>query len=160
MTHPTHGHGLMVYNSILALLSVLNPTTICPQIDYPGKEVGFVTDPSVDEASGLAASQINHDVFWTLNDSDGPSCVYALAMNGTLLYTLCLEGALNFDWEAVSIAPCDSKYVNTKFEYFIFTSSPNGLTNCEFRLPNFNEIFYHQNESRLFLSFCFLRPNI
>jgi len=109
MTHPTHGHGLMVYNSILALLSVLNPTTICPQIDYPGKEVGFVTDPSVDEASGLAASQINHDVFWTLNDSDGPSCVYALAINGTLLYTLCLEGALNFDWEAVSIAPCDSK---------------------------------------------------
>ena len=77
-------------------------------------EVGFVTDPSVNEASGLVMSQINKDVFWTLNDSadddsDGPSCVYALAVNGTLLYTLCLEGASNYDWEAISIAPCDSR---------------------------------------------------
>ena len=98
----------MVYSTILSLLSVLSPMKICPQVDYPGKEVGFVTDPTVDEASGLAVSQINHDVFWTLNDSDGPSCVYALAMNGTLLHTLCLDGAQNFDWEAIVVAPCYS----------------------------------------------------
>ena len=136
MTHPAHGHGLMVYNSILALLSVLNPTSICPQVDYPGKEVGLVTDPSVDEASGLAASQINHDVFCTLNDSDGPSCVYALAINGTLLYTLCLEGALNFDWEAVSIAPCDSKYVilNSNVFYIPAQLMVSRITNTDFRI--------------------------
>ena len=98
----------MVYGNILTLLSVLSPMKTCPQVDYPGKEVGLVTDPNVNEASGMAASQINHDLFWTLNDSDGPSCVYALAINGTLIHTLCLEGAINFDWEAISIAPCYS----------------------------------------------------
>ena len=98
----------MVNHNILSLVSVLSTARTCPQVDYPRKEVGFVTDPNVDEASGMAASRINPDVFWTLNDSDGPSCVYALAMNGTLLHTLCLNGAKNFDWEAISIAPCYS----------------------------------------------------
>ena len=34
-----------------------------------GKEVGIVTDPEINEASGLVASQTYSNVFWTLNDS-------------------------------------------------------------------------------------------
>ncbi len=78
-------------------------------IIYPGKKVGFVTNPQINEASGLVASQTHSDLFWTLNDSDGPNCIYALAKNGTLALTLCLEYAENYDWEAISTAPCDKK---------------------------------------------------
>ena len=80
----------------------------CPQISE-GVIVGTVTDSEIDEASGLVASQVNPDTFWTLNDSQGPVCVYALATNGDLKYKLCLEGAENFDWEAISTAPCQPK---------------------------------------------------
>ena len=77
----------------------------CPQISE-GQEVGIVTDEEIDEASGLVASQVNPDAFWTLNDSGGPACVYALASNGNLRHKLCLEGAHNYDWEAIATAPC------------------------------------------------------
>ena len=81
----------------------------CPQISE-GVVVGTVTDPEIDEASGLVASQVNPDTFWTLNDSDGPVCVYAIATNGDLKHKLCLEGAENYDWEAIATAPCQPKY--------------------------------------------------
>ena len=74
-----------------------------------GKKVGIVTDPHVNEASSLALSQTNNDVFWTMNDSGGSSCVYALSKSGKILHTLCLDGAKNKDWEAICIAPCDPK---------------------------------------------------
>ena len=48
----------------------------------------------------------NNSIFWTLNDSQGPSCIYALKIDGTLIMTICLEGAENFDWEAIATAPC------------------------------------------------------
>ena len=31
---------IMMYNNILAFLSILSPITTCPEVDYPGKEVG------------------------------------------------------------------------------------------------------------------------
>ena len=94
----------------LTFLSLSNASqkysSSCPKISYPGIEVGIVTDPQIDEASGMVASQTNKDLFWTLNDSQGPTCIYGISVNGTLMITVCLEGALNFDWEALSTAPC------------------------------------------------------
>lgn len=89
------------------LLYYLASLVTCPQTSYPGKKVGFVTNPQINEASGLVASQTHSDLFWTLNDSDGPNCIYALAQNGTLVLTLCLEYAENFDWESIATAPCN-----------------------------------------------------
>ena len=77
----------------------------CPQISS-GEQVGTVTSPSIDEASGLVASQTHSDVFWTMNDSDGPHCIYALNKYGQRILTLCLTHASNYDWEAISTAPC------------------------------------------------------
>ena len=88
------------------ILPIITNYFICPKIDYPGQKVGLVTAPQINEASGLVASQVNKDVFWTLNDSQGPSCIYALKIDGTLIMTICLEGAENFDWEAIATAPC------------------------------------------------------
>ena len=69
----------------------------CPDIDH-GKELGTVTDPEINEASGLVASQTYSGIFWTFNDSGGPNCLYALAgNNGSRVFKLCLEGMM-FDF--------------------------------------------------------------
>ena len=59
----------------------------CPQIEVLGQSVGKVTSPDIDEASGLVASQVNKDIFWIFNDRAGPSCIYALKMDGMLVKT-------------------------------------------------------------------------
>ena len=41
----------------LLLLTISNVYATCPQISYPGQEVGRITDPRIDEGSGLVASQ-------------------------------------------------------------------------------------------------------
>ena len=84
-------------------------TNNCPKIDVLGQSVGKVTSPHIDEASGLLASQVNKGIFWTFNDRTGPSCIYGLKMNGTLIKTICLDGAKNIDWEAIATAPCYKK---------------------------------------------------
>ena len=99
-----------ILNFLLLALTILicharPPSSQCPQIS-DGQEVGIVTNEEINEASGLVASQVNPDAFWTLNDSGGPACVYALASNGHLRHKLCLEGADNYDWEAIATAPC------------------------------------------------------
>ena len=78
----------------------------CPKFDVCGQNVGKVTSPDINEASGLVASQVNNGLFWTLNDKTGPNCIYALKMDGSLTKIICLEGAENIDWEAISTAHC------------------------------------------------------
>ena len=97
-----------LFTNIL-LLTISNVYATCPQISYPGQEVGRITDPRIDEGSGLVASRKFPDVFWTLNDHNGPHHVYAVSVNGTLLTDLKLEGAVNEDWEAIATAPCSKE---------------------------------------------------
>ena len=39
--------------------------TTCPQISYPGQEVGRITDPRIDEGSGLVASRKFQGTYFT-----------------------------------------------------------------------------------------------
>ena len=105
---------MMLFNTfcwliIAALIQNSAAATLlsCPEVSFPGNEVGLVTDPEIDEASGMVASRTYPDVFWTLNDSNGPSCLYAIAKDGELKHKMCLEGAINYDWEAIATATCD-----------------------------------------------------
>ena len=101
-----------VYLIQIAILSYFILPAIaddCPKIDVLGQSVGKVTSPQINEASGLVASQVNTGIFWTLNDSTGPSCIYALKMGGSLTKTICLKGAVNVDWEAIATAPCSKE---------------------------------------------------
>ena len=79
----------------------------CPKISS-AKQIGTVTSPSINEASGLVASQTHSNIFWTMNDSGGKPCIYALKY-GKRMLTLCLKHARNVDWEAISTAPCKKK---------------------------------------------------
>jgi hypothetical protein len=54
----------------------------------------------VSESSGLIFFD---NMYWTLNDSGNPPCLYAIDANdGHLLHTVCLEGISNIDWEELT----------------------------------------------------------
>lgn len=58
------------------------------------------------ESSGVAASRLRPGVFYTLEDHDRPSVVYAFSEDGTSLGEHDVRGALNEDWEDLAAAPC------------------------------------------------------
>ena len=51
------------YLLLIILISNIYATT-CPQISYPGQEVGRITDPRIDEGSGLVASRKFQGIFY------------------------------------------------------------------------------------------------
>ncbi len=60
----------------------------------------FLIDYSeLTESSGLARSQREDDVYWSHNDSGGPTTLYAFDASGQARGSLRLSGALNLDWE-------------------------------------------------------------
>lgn len=60
----------------------------------------------VRETSGVAASRAHPGIFWTHNDSEGDSAVFALDSTGTVIGRVRVRGATNRDWEDIAVAPC------------------------------------------------------
>ncbi len=63
---------------------------------------GWIENRAIDESSGLAASRIDPDVLWTINDSGAPPLLFALGKNGEDLGTFRIKGAKNRDWEDIA----------------------------------------------------------
>jgi hypothetical protein len=78
----------------------------CSGSDAPGDGGGlreFLVDaPALTESSGLARSQREAGLYWSHNDSGGPTAAYAFDGNGRLRGTLTLSGTINLDWEDMS----------------------------------------------------------
>ncbi|KAK7489213.1 hypothetical protein BaRGS_00019591 [Batillaria attramentaria] len=78
------------------------------------QELGTVHAGRVDETSGLAASRLHPGVFYAHNDKGDSSRIFALdAQTGTLLATLEIDNARNYDWEDICVGTCgqgDSGY--------------------------------------------------
>jgi hypothetical protein len=64
-----------------------------------------ISDPRLNEASGLAASRRNPGCYYTHNDSGGQPHVYVLDRKGRICGTIRLVGAENVDWEDIALAP-------------------------------------------------------
>jgi hypothetical protein len=60
------------------------------------------------EASGLAASRVNPDIFWGHNDSAEPY-VFAVDGSGQVRGRVRIAGASVADWEAITAAPCGNQ---------------------------------------------------
>lgn len=91
-----------------ALLVVASPDVLkllaAPPTFLPGQVVGKIGTPIV-EASGLAISRVNEDVFWYHNDfGDGPN-IYATNPTGAYLGVFRLSGTDARDWEDMAIGP-------------------------------------------------------
>jgi hypothetical protein len=63
---------------------------------------GNLENVEISEASGLASSRLYPGVLWTINDSGNEPLLYAVGVDGADLGTFRVEGAENFDWEALA----------------------------------------------------------
>jgi len=61
-----------------------------------------ITDPRLNEASGLAISHRHPGIIYTHNDSGNPAEIYALTTKGELRSLLKLSGVKNRDWEDIA----------------------------------------------------------
>jgi len=68
------------------------------------ERVTQLADQRINESSGLARSQRHPGVFWTLNDSGGEPCVFAIDTTGHTRAKVRLPHAVNFDWEDIASA--------------------------------------------------------
>lgn len=71
-----------------------------------GEAVAALTDPEIDEASGLAASWRNDGLLWTHNDSGDVARVFAVGMDGDTRTVVTLADTAARDWEDMAVGPC------------------------------------------------------
>jgi hypothetical protein len=63
--------------------------------------------PGVPEASGIAPSSHDADLFWTMNDSGDPM-VFGVSAEGEIRARVRVAGAEVENWEDLSIGPCEA----------------------------------------------------
>ncbi len=63
---------------------------------------GRITDPVLDEVSGLAVTRWSDDRIWAINDSGGEAALYLLDSSGQNLGKVEVSGAKNTDWEELA----------------------------------------------------------
>jgi hypothetical protein len=80
----------------------------------PPRVVGKLVSPDITEASGIAVSKCQPDVFWTLNDSGDDAFIYAFNTAGANLGTWRVNNAKNNDWEDIA------EFKDAKGECFVY----------------------------------------
>lgn len=95
--------------SLIAILTLLplGWITSCTIIDNHALDssqlmAGYITNNNINEASGIAMSELNKDVIWVNNDSGSEAALYAINTRGEYLATLTILGIENHDWEDLS----------------------------------------------------------
>ena len=68
-----------------------------------GVSQGDVSATPINEASGLAASQLSTNVLWTHNDAGDTNRIFAINGQGVFLGSFTLAGATNVDYEDIAI---------------------------------------------------------
>jgi hypothetical protein len=66
---------------------------------------GVIEESSLDEISGIVASQKYPGFYWVHNDSGGSPSVYLIDSLAQLKAEVRLEGVINRDWEDIAIGP-------------------------------------------------------
>jgi hypothetical protein len=65
-------------------------------------QVGHLANQQISEASGLASSGLYPGVLWVINDSGNEPLLFSIGTDGTDLGAFRVEGAVNYDWEALA----------------------------------------------------------
>ncbi|MFC3417590.1 hypothetical protein [Algoriphagus hitonicola] len=79
-----------------------------PKVDSiftEGKSVKTISNPELEEMSGMAISRKHSNVWYTHTDSGGEPIVYFLDLEGNELGEITLKGVKNRDWEDMAIGP-------------------------------------------------------
>lgn len=67
------------------------------------QRVAILEDKRINESSGLCRSGRDSAIFWTVNDSGGDPCVFAIDHAGRTRAKVRVRGAANFDWEDIAL---------------------------------------------------------
>jgi len=93
---------------------VLYAAPVFAQTAWPERPVSSTTwrvavldDKRIKESSGLCLSGRDPSIFWTLNDSGGEPCVFAIDQNGKTRAKVRVRDAANFDWEDIALGKDD-----------------------------------------------------
>ncbi len=76
-----------------------------PMLPVPSKteRVTFLEDKRIKESSGLCLSGRSPSLWWTINDSGGEPCVFAIDQKGKTRAKVRIREAANFDWEDIAL---------------------------------------------------------
>jgi hypothetical protein len=97
--------------------------------------VAQISDPDIDESSGLAASRANPGTYWTHNDSgDGPF-IYAFDEKGARRGVWRVNGAKARDWEGIAVGPGPDKSRSYIYAGDIGDNSEHRMEIVVYRLP-------------------------
>jgi len=104
---PTLLFGYAACSTPVNTTASASPTTLD---SWHGPEtVGQITEPAINEASGLAISQRTTELLWTHNDSGNAPVLYAIDLSGNALGSVRIEGAENRDWEDIASYEIDGR---------------------------------------------------
>lgn len=90
---------------LISLLVAACAQAAWPEAPVPStsERVAILEDKRLKESSGLCLSGRNPTIFWTLNDSGGEPCVYAIDRSGKTRAKVRVRDAANFDWEDIAL---------------------------------------------------------
>lgn len=83
------------------------PSQLCKRYSPP-IELGVISQPDLDEISGIVASRTYEDVYWVHNDSGDGGAIYSVDSTGSRLGTVTLD-ATAFDPEDIALGPAPDR---------------------------------------------------
>jgi hypothetical protein len=96
----------IIFISIAMLLMLLYLYSHANNPQFSNRlNLGLIENPSIDEASGLAASRKNAGVLWTHNDSGNQNSIFAINLKGQNLGEYRIGFIPNRDWEDIAVGP-------------------------------------------------------
>lgn len=80
-----------------------------PLLPVPSKSerVAVLEDKRINESSGLCLSARSPGIWWTINDSGGEPCVFAIDRSGRTRAKFRVSEAANFDWEDIALGKAE-----------------------------------------------------
>lgn len=76
-------------------------------VSSTSERVAILEDKRIKESSGLCIGGRVSSIFWTVNDSGGEPCVFAIDRSGKTRAKVRVRDAANFDWEDLTLGRDD-----------------------------------------------------
>lgn len=97
-------NAAIIINIMVACSSNGKTTSLSTSIFCTGEHIATVTDPKLDEISGIAASTKNKDCFWVNNDSGDKARIFLINTQGQTVATINFTNIHQRDWEDIATA--------------------------------------------------------
>ena len=119
----------------MVLLTSESAFAFCP--DWKPSRVGELETEVVAEASGLSNSKLHPEFFIWSNDSGSSETLFASKADGKIVRSVNLQNFPNYDYEALSIAPCPQNKIESCI--FVADIGDNREVRSEYRIGIFKE---------------------